>query len=164
MKRDTENNEIIILKNEMEYLISTRNIYYSVPATLNDGVYRVKDLNDMIRIAKKNTKNNWYERSVIEFYTYWDLKKDKPLFDVILEKEGFSYDIKYTLSNCSLFGMFWMIDGNSLSVGAKNVIHSLKLDVPLVMDMRKYTENEFKKAMIGMDFSKKTTPPKKKTK
>lgn len=149
-----ENGEIVLNEEIVKKLIQSKNIYFSHPVTMNKGVYKITNLKQMHQTAKEYGTSTWDgDWSCDEFFTYWDLENDKPLFDIHIEKDLFNPNICYTLSNNSLFGMIWFKD-NSLPVSMKNVIDNLKLDVPDV-DMQKYTENNFKKATINFDFLKK---------
>lgn len=88
-----------------------------------------------------------------EIFTYWDMDKNKPLFDIIVtyDENITGSHFTYELSDCSLFGMYLFQD-NSLSVGMKNVIDQLKLNVPKGLDYAKYAKENFKIALGDTDF------------
>lgn len=147
---------------EMNNLLRSGKIYHSVPVHLykflNDKSYRFcpKSLKSLQNYLKENCcydSSEWEDAFIQETFTYWDLKKKKPMFDIWVYKDSFSQIFKYGLSNNSLFGMIWLV-GNKLSVGMENVIDVFGLDVPLNTDMVKYTRNNYNIAKISAYYKK----------
>ena len=136
---------VIITKQEVMTLIKSGNLCFQLPVNLLYGVHKVNTFNKLMSIATEDD-----EDAFTEYFTYWDLKNDKPLFDIIVHKELLDNEIKYFVSNHSLFGMFWFKD-NTLAPGMKNVIERLKLNVPDV-DLEKYTQSNYKVAILNKDF------------
>ena len=135
-----------IEQKDVEFLISTGKLKYSVPISLSKAE-KITSIKRMEEIVDKNMD----DEDGIEFFTYWE--DNKPLFDIILRKCWFSKNIKFELSNCSLFGMYWMI-GNVSHVGMENAVRYYKLEVPLKVNLLKYTQMNYKKVMIEKDFRK----------
>lgn len=148
MDRD-EDGELILTKDDVNVLIASGNLYFQHPVRLNKGVYSVSKYADILTYCSYD-KQGEEVAEFDEYFTYWELDKDKPLFDVHARKELYDTDIHFTLSDHSLFGMFWLVD-NKLSVGMENVIEHLKLNVPHT-DLGKYTENNLRKALLDKDF------------
>jgi len=148
MDRD-EDGELILTKDDVNILIASGNLYFQHPVRLNKGVYSVSKYADISSYCLRDKKDD-EDAEFDEYFTYWELDKDKPLFDIHARKELFDPEIHFTLSDHSLFGMFWFV-GNKLSVGMENVIAHLKLDVPNT-DLGKYTENNLRKALLDKDF------------
>lgn len=134
-----------IEKKDVEFLISTGKLKYSVPVSLSKAK-KISSIKQMEEIVDENID----EGDGIEFFTYWE--KNKPLFDIIMEKDSLS-NIKYELSNCSLFGMYWLV-GNVSHAGIENAVTYYKLDVPLKINLLKYTQMNYKKVMLEKDFRK----------
>lgn len=146
MSNRTSHKEIILAGHDLITLIESGNVSFQHPVHLLDGVYEVKTYQKLWEYATKNSDTDF-----MEYFTYWDLENNKPLFDIIVYKELFDDEVYFLLSNSSLFGMFWLKEGNRLSTGMKNMIKAAKLNVPDV-DLLKYTENNFKKAILNKDF------------
>ena len=135
-----------IKQKDVEFLISTGKLKYSLPISLSKAK-KIASIKQMEEIVDENRD----DADSIEFFTYWE--KNKPLFDIIMEKDYFSNIIKYELSNCSLFGMYWL-KGNVSHVGMENAVTYYKLDVPLKVNLLKYTQMNYKKVMLEKDFRK----------
>lgn len=135
-----------IEQKDVEFLISTGKLKYSLPISLSKAK-KIASIKQMEEIVDENRD----DADSIEFFTYWE--KNKPLFDIIMEKDYFSNNIKYELSNCSLFGMYWL-KGNVSHVGMENAVTYYKLDVPLKVNLLKYTQMNYKKVMLEKDFRK----------
>ena len=135
-----------IKQKDVEFLISTGKLKYSLPISLSKAK-KIASIKQMEEIVDENRD----DADSIEFFTYWE--KNKPLFDIIMEKDYFSNNIKYELSNCSLFGMYWL-KGNVSHVGMENAVTYYKLDVPLKVNLLKYTQMNYKKVMLEKDFRK----------
>lgn len=133
-----------IEQKDVEFLISTGKLKYSVPISLSKAK-KITSIKRMEEIVDENMD----DEDGIEFFTYWE--KNKPMFDIIMEKDRFLNNIKFELSNCSLFGMYWK-NGNVSHVGMKNAVRYYKLDVPLNVNLLKYTQMNFKKVMLEKDF------------
>ena len=136
-----------IEQKDVKFLISTGKLKYSLPISLNKAE-KIISIKRMEEIVDKNIDE---EDDGIAFFTYWE--KNKPLFDIIMEKDCFSKNIKYELSNCSLFGMYWLKD-NVSHAGMENAVAYYKLDVPLKVNLLKYTQMNYKKVMLEKDFRK----------
>lgn len=136
---------VIITKEDVLTLIKSGNLYFQLPVNLHYGVHKVNTFNKLMSIAKEDNEDNF-----TAYFTYWDLKNDKPLFDIIVDKSLLSDEVHYYVSNHSLFGMFWL-NNNTLPLGMKNVIRNLKLNVPDV-NMEKYTRSNYKVAILDKDF------------
>ena len=144
-------------KKELMTLVNSGHLGYSTPATLSNGVYIIKSLKklDEITINYKGDVDEEVEEPYEdndEIFTYWDLKHNKPLFDIIGQFE-YGKGTSYYLSDNSIFGMYWLI-GNKMHTGMENAIRFHKLDVPTNVDLQKYTENNFKIAIMKGDFKK----------
>jgi hypothetical protein len=135
-----------IEQKDVEFLVSTGKLKYSMPASLSKAE-KITSIKRMEEIVDENCD----DADGIEFFTYWE--KNKPLFDIIMEKDCFSNNIKFELSNCSLFGMYWLV-GNTSHVGMENAVRHYQLDVPLKVDLLKYTQMNYKKVMLEKDFKK----------
>lgn len=137
---------IEIEKKDVEFLISTGKLKYSLPISLS----KAKKITSIKRM-KEIVDENIDEDDGIAFFTYWE--KNKPLFDIIMEKDILTNNIKFELSNCSLFGMYWLKE-NVSHVGMENAVTYYKLDVPLKVNLLKYTQMNYKKVMLEKDFRK----------
>ena len=135
-----------IEQKDVEFLVSTGKLKYSLPASLS-RITNIQSVKQMEEIVDENRE----EADGIEFFTYWE--KNKPLFDIIMEKDCITDKIKFELSNCSLFGMYWLV-GNVSHVGMENAVRHYKLDVPLKVNLLKYTQMNYKKVMLEKDFNK----------
>ena len=138
-------------RSTIEDLIKTKNLAWQHPVNLNKGVVVMKTIKQLEKLVKDRLEK--YDFAGDEIFTYWDMDKNKPLFDIIVT---YDENIKgshftYELSDCSLFGMY-LFQNNSLSVGMKNVIDQLKLDVPKGLDYTKYAKENFKIALGDTDF------------
>jgi hypothetical protein len=111
----------------------------------------MKTIKQLEKLVKERVDE--YDFDNHEIFTYWDMKKDRPLFDIIVKYYEYQKGSKFTyeLSDCSLFGMYLFKD-NSLSVGMENVIDQLKLNVPKGLDYAKYARENFKIALGDTDF------------
>lgn len=138
-------------RNTIEELIKTKNLAWQLPVHLNKGVVVMKTIKQLEKLVKERVDE--YDFDNHEIFTYWDMKKDKPLFDIIVKYYEYQKGSKFTyeLSDCSLFGMYLFKD-NSLSVGMENVIDQLKLNVPKGLDYAKYARENFKIALGDTDF------------
>ena len=135
-----------IEQKDVEFLVSTGKLKYSLPASLSKAE-KITSIKRMEEIVDDNCE----EADGIEFFTYWE--KNKPMFDIIMEKDYFSKNVKFELSNCSLFGMYWLV-GNVSHVGMENAVRHYKLDVPMNINLLKYTQMNYKKVMLEKDFKK----------
>jgi len=135
----------------LKELIKTKNLAWQLPVNLNKGVVVMKTIKQLEKLVKDRVDE--YDFDNHEIFTYWDMKKDKPLFDIIVtyDENITGSHFTYELSDCSLFGMYLFQD-NSLSVGMENVIEQLKLDVPKGLDYAKYAKENFKIALGDTDF------------
>jgi hypothetical protein len=138
-------------RNTIEELIKTKNLAWQLPVHLNKGVVVMKTIKQLEKLVKERVDE--YDFDNHEIFTYWDMKKDRPLFDIIVKYYEYQKGNKFTyeLSDCSLFGMYLFKD-NSLSVGMENVIDQLKLNVPKGLDYAKYARENFKIALGDTDF------------
>lgn len=138
-------------RNTIEELIKTKNLAWQLPVHLNKGVVVMKTIKQLEKLVKERVDE--YDFDNHEIFTYWDMKKDRPLFDIIVKYYEYQKGSKFTyeLSDCSLFGMYLFKD-NSLSVGMENVIDQLKLNVPKGLDYAKYARENFKIALGDTDF------------
>ena len=138
-------------RNTIEELIKTKNLAWQLPVHLNKGVVVMKSIKQLEKLVKDRVDEYDYDNH--EIFTYWDMKKDQPLFDIIVTYDEYQpgNHFKYELSDCSLFGMY-LFNDNSLSVGMENVIDQLKLDVPKGLDYAKYAKENFKIALGNTDF------------
>lgn len=138
-------------RNTIEELIKSKNLAWQLPVHLNKGVVVMKSIKQLEKLVKDRVDEYDYDNH--EIFTYWDMKKDQPLFDIIVTYDEYQpgSHFKYELSDCSLFGMYLFKD-NSLSVGMENVIDQLKLDVPKGLDYAKYAKENFKIALGNTDF------------
>lgn len=135
-----------IEQKDVEFLISTGKLKYSVPVSLSKAK-KITSIKQMEEIVDENCD----DADGIEFFTYWE--KNKPMFDIIMEKDCFTNNIKFELSNCSLFGMYWLKE-NVSHVGMENAVTYYKLNVPLKVNLLKYTQMNYKKVMLEKDFRK----------
>ena len=135
----------------IEELIKTKNLAWQLPVNLHKGVVVMKTIKQLEKLVKDRVDE--YDFYNHEIFTYWDMKKDKPLFDIIVtyDENIAGSHFTYELSDCSLFGMYLFQD-NSLSVGMENVIVQLKLNVPKGLDYVKYARENFKIALGDTDF------------
>ena len=135
----------------LKELIKTKNLAWQLPVNLNKGVVVMKTIKQLEKLVKDRVDE--YDFDNHEIFTYWDMDKNKPLFDIIVtyDENITGSHFTYELSDCSLFGMYLFQD-NSLSVGMENVIAQLKLDVPKGLDYAKYAKENFKIALGDTDF------------
>ena len=140
-----------ISKDIVKELIKSGNLAWQLPVHLHKGVVVMKTLRQMNKLVKDRTDE--YDFDNHEIFTYWDMKKDQPLFDIIVyyDENNQNQIYTYELSDCSLFGMYLFKD-NSLSVGMENVIEHLKLNVPKGLDYVKYARENYKIALGNTDF------------
>ena len=138
-------------RSTLEELIKTKNLAWQLPVNLHNGVVVMKTIKQLEKLVKDRVDE--YDFDNHEIFTYWDMKKDKPLFDIIVtyDENIAGSHFTYELSDCSLFGMYLFQD-NSLSVGMENVIVQLKLNVPKGLDYVKYARENFKIALGDTDF------------
>lgn len=138
-------------RSTLEEIIKTKNLAWQLPVHLNKGVVVMKTIKQLEKLVKDRVDEYDYDNH--EIFTYWDMDKNKPLFDIIVtyDENITGSHFTYELSDCSLFGMYLFQD-NSLSVGMKNVIDQLKLDVPKGLDYAKYAKENFKIALGDTDF------------
>ena len=138
-------------RSTLEELIKTKNLAWQLPVNLHNGVVVMKTIKQLEKLVKDRVDE--YDFYNHEIFTYWDMKKDKPLFDIIVtyDENIAGSHFTYELSDCSLFGMYLFQD-NSLSVGMENVIVQLKLNVPKGLDYAKYARENFKIALGDTDF------------
>lgn len=136
-----------IEKKDVEFLVSTGKLRYSLPASLS----KAEKITSIKRMEELVDENRADDSDGIEFFTYWE--KNKPLFDIIMQKDCFSKHISFELSNCSLFGMYWL-NGNVSHVGMENAVRHYNLDVPLKVNLLKYTQMNYKKVLLEKDFKK----------
>lgn len=135
----------------LKELIKTKNLAWQLPVNLNKGVVVMKTIKQLEKLVKDRVDE--YDFDNHEIFTYWDMDKSKPLFDIIVtyDENITGSHFTYELSDCSLFGMY-LFNDNSLSVGMENVIAQLKLDVPKGLDYAKYAKENFKIALGDTDF------------
>ena len=138
-------------RSTLEEIIKTKNLAWQLPVHLNKGVVVMKTIKQLEKLVKDRVDEYDYDNH--EIFTYWDMDKNKPLFDIIVtyDENITGSHFTYELSDCSLFGMYLFQD-NSLSVGMKNVIDQLKLNVPKGLDYAKYAKENFKIALGDTDF------------
>ena len=138
-------------RSTIEELIKTKNLAWQLPVNLNKGVVVMKTIKQLEKLVKDRVDE--YDFDNHEIFTYWDMDKNKPLFDIIVtyDENITGSHFTYELSDCSLFGMYLFQD-NSLSVGMENVIDQLKLNVPKGLDYAKYAKENFKIALGDTDF------------
>ena len=138
-------------RSTIEELIKTKNLAWQLPVHLHKGVVVMKTIKQLEKLVKGRVDE--YDFDNHEIFTYWDMDKNKPLFDIIVtyDENITGNHFTYELSDCSLFGMYLFQD-NSLSVGMKNVIDQLKLNVPKGLDYAKYAKENFKIALCDTDF------------
>ena len=140
-----------ISKDILKELIKTKNLAWHLPVSLSKGVVVMKTIKQLEKLVKDRTQE--YDSDNFEIFTYWDMNKDQPLFDIIVtyDENNTGKLFTYELSDCSLFGMYLFKD-NSLSVGMKNVIDQLHLNVPKGLDYVKYAKANYKMALGDTDF------------
>lgn len=140
-----------LTRNTIEELIKTKNLAWQIPVHLHKGVIVMKTIKQLEKLVKDRVDE--YDFDNHEIFTYWDMNKNQPLFDIIVKYYEYQQGSKfsYELSDCSLFGMYLFKD-NSLSVGMENVIDQLKLNVPKGLDYAKYAKENFKIALGDTDF------------
>ena len=140
-----------ISKDIVKELIKTGNVAWQLPVNLSKGVVSMKTIRQLNKLVKDRVDE--YDSDNMEIFTYWNLKNDQPLFDIIVTYDEYNTNSLYTyeLSDCSLFGMY-LFNDNSLSTGMKNVIAQLKLNVPPGRDYVKYAKENFKIALGDTDF------------
>ena len=136
-----------IEKKDVEFLVSTGKLRFSLPVSLSKSE-KITSIKRMEEIVDEN-RDEYADG--IEFFTYWEDRK--PLFDIIMQKDAFSNNIKFELSNCSIFGMYWL-NGNVSHIGMENAVRHYNLDVPLKVNLLKYTQMNYKKVMLEKDFKK----------
>lgn len=140
-----------LTRDTIKEIIKTKNLAWQHPVNLNKGVVVMKTIKQLENLVKDRVDE--YDFDNHEIFTYWDLNKNKPLFDIIVtyDENRTGQLFTYELSDCSLFGMYLFQD-NSLSVGMENVIYQLKLNVPKGLDYAKYARENFKIALGNTDF------------
>ena len=69
-----------IEQKDVEFLISTGKLKYSVPISLSKAK-KITSIKRMEEIVDENMD----DEDGIEFFTYWE--KNKPMFDIIMEKD-----------------------------------------------------------------------------
>ena len=138
-------------RSTIEELIKTKNLAWQLPVHLHKGMVVMKTIKQLEKLVKGRVDE--YDFDNHEIFTYWDMDKNKPLFDIIVtyDENITGNHFTYELSDCSLFGMYLFLD-NSLSVGMENVIDQLKLNVPKGLDYAKYAKENFKIALGDTDF------------
>ena len=138
-------------RSTLEEIIKTKNLAWQLPVHLHKGVVVMKTIKQLEKLVKGRVDE--YDFDNHEIFTYWDMDKNKPLFDIIVtyDENITGNHFTYELSDCSLFGMYLFQD-NSLSVGMKNIIDQLKLNVPKGLDYAKYAKENFKIALGDTDF------------
>lgn len=138
-------------RSTLEEIIKTKNLAWQLPVHLHKGVVVMKTIKQLEKLVKDRVDE--YDYYNHEIFTYWDMDKNKPLFDIIVtyDENIAGSHFTYELSDCSLFGMYLYQD-NSLSVGMENVIVQLKLNVPKGLDYAKYARENFKIALGDTDF------------
>lgn len=140
-----------LTKDILKELIKTGNLAWQLPIYLSKGVVPMKTIKQLNKLVKDRVDE--YDYDNVEIFTYWDMKNDQPMFDIIVTYDENNPNQLYTyeFSDCSLFGMYWFND-NSLSVGQKNMIDRLGLKVPKNIDCLKYAKENFKIALGNTDF------------
>lgn len=135
----------------LKELIKTKNLAWQLPVHLHKGVVVMKTIKQLEKLVKDRVDEYDFDNN--EIFTYWDMDKNKPLFDIIVtyDENITGSHFTYELSDCSLFGMY-LFQNNSLSVGMENVIAQLKLNVPKGFDYAKYARENFKIALGDTDF------------
>lgn len=135
----------------LKELIKTKNLAWQLPVHLHKGVVVMKTIKQLEKLVKDRVDEYDFDNN--EIFTYWDMDKNKPLFDIIVtyDENITGSHFTYELSDCSLFGMY-LFQNNSLSVGMENVIAQLKLNVPKGLDYAKYARENFKIALGDTDF------------
>ena len=84
MDRD-ESGELILTKDDVKVLIASGNLYFQHPVRLNKGVYSVSKYDDISSYGLRDKKGD-EDAEFDEYFTYWELDKDKPLFDIHARK------------------------------------------------------------------------------
>ena len=140
-----------ISRDIVKELIKTGNVAWQLPVNLSKGVVPIKTIRQLNKLVKDRVDEDDYYN--MEIFTYWNLKNDQPMFDIIVTYDENNTNSLYTyeLSDCSLFGMY-LFNDNSLSTGMKNVIAQLNLNVPPGRDYVKYAKENFKIALGDTDF------------
>lgn len=145
---------IEISKEEMTKFIKSGNLYFAHPINLGSGIYQVKNMKKLKEITMESNESENYS-DAMEIFTYWE-NRTTPLFDIIAfaDKNYVNFGdvkLKYELSDCSLFGMYWFND-NTPSPGMINVSEQLDIPMPRDTDLEKYTRNNFEVAKANFDF------------
>lgn len=145
---------IEISKEEMQQIIKSGNLYFAHPVNLGKGIYPVKSMRTLKKITMESSESEDYG-DVLEIFTYWE-NRETPLFDIVAmaDKNYVNIDnvkLKYELSDCSLFGMYWFKD-NKPSVGMLNMSQMLDIPMPTNTDLEKYTRNNYEVAKASFDF------------
>lgn len=145
---------IEISKEDMAKIVKSGNLYFSHPINLNNGIYPVKTMKKLKEITMESNESENYS-DVMEIFTYWE-NRETPLFDIIAfaDKNYVNMGdvkLKYELSDCSLFGMYWFND-NKPSPGMINVSEQLDIPMPIDTDLVKYTRNNYELAKANFDF------------
>lgn len=148
--------KIEISKEEMTKFIKSGNLYFAHPINLGSGIYPVKSMKKLKEITMESNESENYSE-VMEIFTYWE-NRETPLFDIIVMADNNylnlnmdNVKLKYELSDCSLFGMYWFKD-NTPSVGMINVSEQLDIPMPRNTDLEKYTRNNYEIAKANFDF------------
>ena len=145
---------IEISKEEMTKFIKSGNLYFAHPINLGSGIYPVKSMKKLKEITMESNESENYS-DAMEIFTYWE-NRTTPLFDIIVfaDKNYVNFGdvkLKYELSDCSLFGMYWFND-NKPSPGMINVSEQLDIPMPINTDLVKYTRNNYELAKANFDF------------
>lgn len=146
--------KIEISKEEMTKIIKSGNLYFSHPINLGNGIYTVKSMKKLKEITIESVESGDYS-DAMEIFTYWE-NRETPLFDIIVSADKNYLNmgqvkLKYELSDCSLFGMYWFKD-NKPSVGMINFSEQLDIPMPRDTDLEKYTRNNYEIAKANFDF------------
>ena len=101
-----------ISKDILKELIKTKNLAWQLPVSLSKGVVVMKTIKQLEKLVKDRTQE--YDSDNFEIFTYWDMNKDQPLFDIIVtyDENNTGKLFTYELSDCSLFGMYLFKDRN----------------------------------------------------
>lgn len=145
---------IEISKEEMQQIIKSGNLYFAHPVNLGQGIYPVKSMKKLKEITMESNESEYYG-DVLEIFTYWE-NREIPLFDIVaMADKNYvnmgNVKLKFELSDCSLFGMYWFND-NKPSVGMINVSEQLDIPMPTDTDLEKYTRNNYEVAKASFDF------------
>ena len=145
---------IEISKEEMTKFIKSGNLYFAHPINLGSGIYPVKSMKKLKEITMESNESENYS-DAMEIFTYWE-NRTTPLFDIIVSADKnyinmSDVKLKFELSDCSLFGMYWFND-NKPSPGMINVSEQLDIPMPINTDLVKYTRNNYELAKANFDF------------